>query len=254
MHRRRRACMSRKLQNCGKRSKTCEGKTKETFVFLLGGSWASSVCPPIPIPSQSPLQYPHTNNPLVGVSLGFIFIKPTDIQDLHASLTLLLSEYDINFPELPDPDFSRVDAEWQRLRRNIPEFWKLHKDGREFQVGEEMKVRGLSAEYPVVLIPGIISTGLESWLTAPEYRAFFRKKLWGSFNMISQVTLNRGKWRAAMMLNPVTGLDPPGAKIPAAEGIDKDGAPSSPTYRKNVGRSSSRCSSLSTRRGTCPNS
>ncbi|KII96161.1 hypothetical protein PLICRDRAFT_35093 [Plicaturopsis crispa FD-325 SS-3] len=157
---------------------------------------------------------------LLGVSLGFIFIKPTDIQDLHASLTLLLSEYDINFPELPDLDFSRVDAEWQRLRSNIPEFWKLHKDGREFQVGEEMKARGLSAEYPVVLIPGIISTGLESWSTAPEYRAFFREKLWGGFNMISQVTFNRDKWIAAMMLDPVTGLDPPGAKIRAAEGID----------------------------------
>jgi phospholipid:diacylglycerol acyltransferase len=38
--------------------------------------------------------------------------------------------------------------------------------------------------------------------------------------MLSQVTFNRDKWMAAMMLDPETGLDPPGAKIRAAEGID----------------------------------
>jgi phospholipid:diacylglycerol acyltransferase len=38
--------------------------------------------------------------------------------------------------------------------------------------------------------------------------------------MISQVTFNKEKWIAAMMLDPVTGLDPPDAKIRAAEGID----------------------------------
>ena len=37
--------------------------------------------------------------------------------------------------------------------------------------------------------------------------------------MVSQVTFNRDKWIAAMMLDPVTGLDPPGAKVRAAEGI-----------------------------------
>lgn len=38
--------------------------------------------------------------------------------------------------------------------------------------------------------------------------------------MISQVTFNKEKWMAAVMLDPITGLDPPGAKVRAAEGID----------------------------------
>ena len=38
--------------------------------------------------------------------------------------------------------------------------------------------------------------------------------------MISQVTFNRDKWMAALLLDPVTGLDPPGVKVRAAEGID----------------------------------
>lgn len=37
--------------------------------------------------------------------------------------------------------------------------------------------------------------------------------------MISQVMFNREKWIAAMMLDPDTGLDPPGVKIRAAEGM-----------------------------------
>ncbi|KAJ4483601.1 LACT-domain-containing protein [Lentinula aciculospora] len=157
---------------------------------------------------------------LFGILLAFAFVQPSDIQDMHAQLTLLMDQYDITLPQLPDFDFSRFETEWTRLRSNIPELWKFNRDGREFQVGERMKARGLSAEYPVVLIPGVISTGLESWSTLPEYRPFFREKLWGGLNMLSQVTFNRDRWIAAMMLDPVTGLDPPDAKIRAAEGID----------------------------------
>ncbi|KAJ3998713.1 phospholipid:diacylglycerol acyltransferase [Lentinula boryana] len=157
---------------------------------------------------------------LLGILLAFAFVQPSDIQDMHAQLTLLMDQYDLTLPQLPDFDFSRFETEWNKLRSNIPELWKFNRDGREFQVGERMKARGLSAEYPVVLIPGVISTGLESWSTSPEYRPFFREKLWGGLNMLSQVTFNRDKWIAAMMLDPVTGLDPPDAKIRAAEGID----------------------------------
>ncbi|TFK23670.1 phospholipid:diacylglycerol acyltransferase [Coprinopsis marcescibilis] len=156
----------------------------------------------------------------LGILLGFSFIEPQDIQDIHGHMEMLMTEYDINLPQLPDFDFSRVEMEWTKFRSNIPELWKFNNDGREFQIGEALKERGLDAEYPVVLVPGIISTGLESWSTSPEYRAFFRQKLWGGFNMLSQVTFNKEKWIAAMMLDPITGLDPPGVKIRAAEGID----------------------------------
>ncbi|KAG1740885.1 Lecithin:cholesterol acyltransferase-domain-containing protein [Suillus paluster] len=155
---------------------------------------------------------------LLGILLGFILIQPSDFQDIHSNLLLLIEEYDISL-KIPDIDLSRVELEWTRFRSNIPEVWKLNNDGREFQAGEAMKARGLTAHYPIVLVPGIVSTGLESWSTSPDHRAFFREKLWGGFNMVTQVAFNRDKWIAAMMLDPVTGLDPPGAKIRAAEGI-----------------------------------
>lgn len=156
----------------------------------------------------------------LGTLIAMLFIQANDIEEMHAQLAVFMNEFEISVPQLPDLDLSRVREEWSRLRNNIPEVWKFNRDGREFQVGEMMKARDLSAEYPLVLVPGIVSTGLESWSTSPDYRAFFREKLWGGFNMVSQVTFNKEKWIAAMMLDPITGLDPPDAKIRAAEGFD----------------------------------
>jgi phospholipid:diacylglycerol acyltransferase len=101
--------------------------------------------------------------------LGFILVQPTDISELHASLALLLSEYDIQLPQIPELDLTGWESEWKRLRSNIPEIWKLNQDGREFMVGEEMKARGLTAKFPVVLVPGVISTVRCSSLILHEY-------------------------------------------------------------------------------------
>ncbi len=66
----------------------------------------------------------------------------------------------------------------------------------DFFVGEDMHAQGYEAKYPVAIIPGIISTGawhahfvaleltclltgLESWSTSPDYRPYFRQKIWG---------------------------------------------------------------------------
>jgi phospholipid:diacylglycerol acyltransferase len=53
---------------------------------------------------------------------------------------------------------------------------------RDFVVGEEMlDTHDLKKKHPVVLVPGIVSTGLESWSTHPKARGFFRKRLWVSW-------------------------------------------------------------------------
>jgi phospholipid:diacylglycerol acyltransferase len=152
--------------------------------------------------------------------LGFALIEPAEFHTIPSQLSLLLNDLTDLPRSMPSIDFSRVEAEWARLRSNvqIPEVWKLNTDGREFKVGEEAKARGLSAEFPVILIPGIISTvrisllwpkrymkltmsvlcetkGLESWSAAPEYREFFRQRVWGGFPMIQQVMFNRDKVR-----------------------------------------------------------
>lgn len=58
-------------------------------------------------------------------------------------------------------------------------------ESRDFTVGDEMVARyALEKNHPVILIPGIVSTGLESWGTDSVSRAFFRKRLWGTSTMI----------------------------------------------------------------------
>jgi hypothetical protein len=84
-------------------------------------------------------------------------VEPSSLPDIPGHFAVFLEDYDISL-SLPQIDLSRVQAEWKRLVSTIPEPWKLNTDGREFQVGDEIKARGLEANYPVVLIPGVIST------------------------------------------------------------------------------------------------
>lgn len=73
-------------------------------------------------------------------------------------MSLFLNEYDWPTLAMPQFDFSGLESEWRRFVSSIPEPWKFNNDGREFTIGDALKERGLSAEYPVVLVPGVIST------------------------------------------------------------------------------------------------
>lgn len=89
-----------------------------------------------------------------------------------------------------------------------------------FTVGSQLAEQGYAAKYPVVIVPGIISTvrlrfptrgrdridartqGLESWSTRPEHRTYFRQKIWGGMSMVGHVLSDREKWMATLMLDP----------------------------------------------------
>lgn len=56
---------------------------------------------------------------------------------------------------------------------------------RDFTIGDDLAQEfGLKADHPIILIPGIVSTGLESWSTAAAARNLFRSRLWGTSTMI----------------------------------------------------------------------
>jgi len=58
-------------------------------------------------------------------------------------------------------------------------------ESRDFTVGDEMVAKyALEKNHPMILVPGIVSTGLESWSTDTVSRPFFRKRLWGTSTMI----------------------------------------------------------------------
>ena len=51
---------------------------------------------------------------------------------------------------------------------------------RDFQVGRAAHAEGLRKKHAVILVPGIVSSGLESWTTAPEHASFFRQRMCGA--------------------------------------------------------------------------
>ncbi|KAL7276467.1 phospholipid:diacylglycerol acyltransferase [Rhizina undulata] len=89
-----------------------------------------------------------------------------------------------------------------------------------FSVGLQLKTEGLVANHSVIMIPGVISTGLESWGTEEKSRMYFRKRLWGSWSMLRAMVTDRATWKQHVMLDKETGLDPPGIKLRAAQGFD----------------------------------
>lgn len=90
-----------------------------------------------------------------------------------------------------------------------------------FSVGLHLQSQGVRALHPVIMIPGVISTGLESWGTEKESIQYFRKRLWGSWSMMRALVLDKASWKRHIMLDKLTGLDPPGVKLRAAQGFGK---------------------------------
>lgn len=80
--------------------------------------------------------------------------------------------------------------------------------------------QGIRAQHPIIMIPGVISTGLESWSTEEGARQYFRKRLWGSWTMMRALVMDKAGWKKHIMLDKDTGLDPPGVKLRAAQGFD----------------------------------
>ncbi|CAH7668547.1 Lecithin:cholesterol acyltransferase-domain-containing protein [Phakopsora pachyrhizi] len=90
----------------------------------------------------------------------------------------------------------------------------------DFTVGRQAFLDGRRKNHSVLLIPGIISSGLESWGTSEEHAPFFRKRIWGTTTMIKAVVTRKEAWLRAISLDLETGLDPEGVKVRAAQGFD----------------------------------
>lgn len=152
---------------------------------------------------------------------------------LGAIIGVLLAGYTAQSNDLVNLDMLTDLAIFDDLREMLPtnivkEASDIEKDharlAESFQVGNQLRKEGLGVNHPVVLIPGVISTGLESWgLTGTEEcpsLPYFRKRLWGSWYMLRSMLLDKTCWLKHIMLDPETGLDPPDFKIRAAQGME----------------------------------
>ncbi|KAF5677230.1 phospholipid:diacylglycerol acyltransferase [Fusarium heterosporum] len=159
-------------------------KRRNTFIFFLG-----SLC---------------------GIVLAGFFASSNDLIDL---------------PEFTDLSMDNLlDALPAGLVRDMRDLVQGERDLAEsyepFSVGTKARSEGLEAYHPMIMIPGVISTGLESWGTANISRAYFRKRLWGSWTMMKALVMDKEVWKKHVMLDKKTGLDPPDVKLRAAQGFD----------------------------------
>ncbi|KAM0793391.1 hypothetical protein ACM66B_000844 [Microbotryomycetes sp. NB124-2] len=124
---------------------------------------------------------------------------------------------------------TRIDL--QNLVADLPNqfnFSEMLAPGREwlssksssFVVGREAAEKGMSKKHAVVIVPGIISSGLESWSTAPDAAQFFRKRIWAGVPMIRAILTAKDAWVKTLSLDEYTGLDPDGYKVRSAQGLD----------------------------------
>jgi len=76
------------------------------------------------------------------------------------------------------------------------------------RVGVRMARMGYFVNSPVVMIPGIITTGLEVWDGEDCIKSYFRQRIWGTATMFQSILRDPDCWRRHLALNASTGLDP----------------------------------------------
>ncbi|KAA8646099.1 hypothetical protein EYZ11_003740 [Aspergillus tanneri] len=146
---------------------------------------------------------------IFGILVAVLFANQQDVISLDSLMDLNLE--------------SLMDVIPQGILKDVREFSQHERDTvsyDSFAVGLQLQAQGLEAKHPVVMIPGVISTGLESWGTGLQSRQYFRRRLWGSWSMMRALVLDKAEWKNHIMLDKETGLDPPGIKLRAAQGFD----------------------------------
>ncbi|KAJ2783203.1 phospholipid:diacylglycerol acyltransferase [Coemansia interrupta] len=153
---------------------------------------------------------------------GILYANPTQSPHIN-HIHQVLGEFDVTslLPEsLMPEDFIRDVSKLLSLDGFGQETAANYTSG-DFQPAQTLvREEGLKKKHNVILIPGIISSGLESWSTADCSRPYFRQRLWGTSTMFKAILLDKECWVQHMMLDKKTGLDPPGIKLRAAKGLD----------------------------------
>lgn len=78
---------------------------------------------------------------------------------------------------------------------------------------------GAEGQYPVVMIPGFVTSGLEVWKGKDCMEKFFRERVWGGFGSAQYWLRERYCLMENLALDPVHGGDPDGIKLRSAQGF-----------------------------------
>lgn len=93
-------------------------------------------------------------------------------------------------------------------------------DNKSQRPGYQLAQQGATANYPVVLIPGFVTSGLEVWTSRECAKKYFRSRIWTGLDSARALFSDRNCWRQHVALDPRSGMDPEGIRLRAAEGFE----------------------------------
>jgi phospholipid:diacylglycerol acyltransferase len=86
--------------------------------------------------------------------------------------------------------------------------------------GFHLKEKGAEGKYPIIMVPGFVTTGLEVWDGKQCAKNYFRQKMWGGVGSVQHWLMERHCVLEHLSLDPITGKDPEGIRIRAALGFE----------------------------------
>lgn len=105
---------------------------------------------------------------------------------------------------------------FSRFNESIPLAYLTQEKKRP---GFQLAQQGATARYPVIMVPGFVTSGLEVWGGKECARKHFRQRLWAAVGGARSFLSDRDCWSEHMALDPFTGMDPDGIRLRASEGF-----------------------------------
>ena len=108
---------------------------------------------------------------------------------------------------------------WLRLNENIS---MAHITQEEKRPGFRLAKEGATGigSYPVVMIPGFVTSGLEVWEAKDCAKRYFRQRMWGGISSARQFLMEKDCILQHLALDPKSGGDPENIRLRAAQGFE----------------------------------
>lgn len=111
----------------------------------------------------------------------------------------------------------RLSNQMAELRQRVTPTPTVH----HLRTGQKLAAKGAVGQYPVVMVPGFVTSGLEVWKGKDCMESgFFRQRVWGGFSSAQYWLRNSACVMRNLALDPVHGGDPDGIKLRSAEGFN----------------------------------
>ena len=78
---------------------------------------------------------------------------------------------------------------------------------------------GAKSKYPVVMVPGFVTSGLEVWKGKSCMKNVFRERIWGGLASAQYWLRERYCILENLALDPISGGDPEGIKLRSSQGF-----------------------------------